>query len=81
IFEKASSLQIKRPEKFGGDINIESYGELEKAYASGKLHPADLKAAVAAEINKLLEPIRKHFATNAKARKLAEQVKSFEVTR
>lgn len=81
IFERAESLQIRRPEKFGGDLSIESYKELENLYSSGKLHPADLKAAVAAEINKLLEPVRKHFATNAKARKLAEQVKSFEVTR
>ncbi len=81
IFEKAKSLSIKRPEKFGGDLNVESYSELEKLYSSGKLHPADLKAAVAAEMNTLLEPIRRHFSANAKARKLAEQVKSFEVTR
>ncbi len=81
IFEKNESLQIKRPEKFGGDISMENYSELEKIYSEGKLHPADLKAAVATAINELLEPVRKHFSTNAKAKKLAEQVKSFEVTR
>ncbi len=81
IFEKVKSLHIKRPEKFGGDLNVESYSELESLYGSGKLHPADLKAAVESEINSFLEPVRKHFATNAKARQLAEQVKSFEVTR
>lgn len=81
IFEKLSPLQIKRQEKFGGDLNIESYYELEQVYSSGKLHPADLKKAVAEAINKVLEPIRQHFRTNAKARKLAEQVKGFEVTR
>ncbi len=81
IFEKTKSLEIKRPEKFGGDLNIESYSELENLYIGGKLHPADLKNAVATEINRLLEPARKHFTTNAKARQLAEQVKSFEITR
>ena len=81
IFEKLKSLEIKRPEKFGGDLNIESYGELEKIYSSGKLHPADLKNSAAAAINELLEPVRKHFSTNAKARKLAEQVRGFEITR
>jgi len=81
IFEKYPVIEIKRPEKFGGDLNIESYEKLEKLYGSGKLHPADLKNAVAISINELLEPVRKHFSTNSKARKLAEQVKSFEITR
>ena len=81
IFEKLDSLEIKRPEKFGGELNVESYSELEKIYSNGKLHPADLKGAVAQSINQLLEPARKHFSTNAKAKKLAEQVKSFKVTR
>ena len=81
IFEKFPSLEISRPEKFGGDINIESYDDLEKIYSSGKLHPADLKTAVAISLNTLLTPVRKHFLANAKARKLADQVKDFEITR
>ena len=81
VFEKVKSLNIKRSEKFGGDLNIGSYKELEGLYSNGNLHPADLKTSVAAEINNLIEPIRKHFSTNARARSLAEQVKSFEVTR
>ena len=32
---------------------------MEKDFAAKKLHPMDLKQAVAEEINKLLEPIRK----------------------
>ena len=81
IFGKLSNLEINRPEKFGGSLNLESYAELEKIYAEGKLHPADLKNAVATSINEILEPVRKHFSTNARARKLAERVNSFEVTR
>lgn len=52
-------LEIKRPEKFGGNLTYNNYEELEKDYLEEKLHPMDLKSAVAEEINKLLEPIRK----------------------
>ncbi len=81
IFEKFSSIELKRPEKFGGDLNIESYGDLEKMYAEGKIHPADLKNAVSGKLNELIEPVREHFRTNSRAKKLLEQVKGFEVTR
>lgn len=81
IFEKFKSLEIERPSKFGGNLSIGSYDELEEIYASGKLHPMDLKNAVAAHINELVEPVRKHFEKNAKAKKLLAQVKKFDVTR
>jgi len=50
---------IKRPEKFGGNIEFSTYEELEKAYVNKQLHPMDLKIAVAEEIDKMLGPIRK----------------------
>ncbi len=80
IFEKISKLIIERPEKFGGNLTIKSYSELEQLFSDGKIHPMDLKKSVANEINKLLDPIRKHFS-KGKASKLLEQVKSFDVTR
>ncbi|MBN2454296.1 tyrosine--tRNA ligase [Candidatus Woesearchaeota archaeon] len=81
IFEKFKELEIKRPEKFGGDVKIESYENLAKVYSSGELHPADLKSAVAGKINEVVSPVRNHFEKNAKAKKLLEQVKSYKVTR
>ncbi len=81
IFEKFPAVEIKRPEKFGGDLNIGSYNELEKLYSEGKIHPADMKNAAAEKLNELLEPIRRNFATDSRAKKLMEQVRSFEVTR
>lgn len=51
-------LAIKRSEKFGGNISYDSYEKLEEDYLAKKLHPMDLKNAVAEEVNKLLEPIR-----------------------
>ncbi|MEM2137449.1 MAG: tyrosine--tRNA ligase [Candidatus Methanomethylicia archaeon] len=54
---------IKRSSKFGGDLLIRSYEELEKAYLGG-LHPLDLKNATASYLNKILEPVRKYFEDN-----------------
>jgi len=53
------TFKIKRPEKFGGDIEYKSYEELEKDFKEKKLHPMDLKQALTEEIIKLLGPIRK----------------------
>jgi len=50
---------INRDKKYGGNIEYDSYDKLEKDYISGKLHPLDLKKAVAKEINKLMENVRK----------------------
>jgi len=81
IFEKFDSLKIERPEKWGGNLEFKSYKELEAAFVEKKLHPMDLKTAVAIRINELIEPVRKHFETNKKAKELLEQVKSYQITR
>ncbi len=81
VFEKFGSFEIERPEKFGGNMSIGSYDELAKIYSRGKLHPMDLKNATATHINKMIEPVRKHFEKNVKARKLLEQVKGYQLTR
>jgi len=59
--DEKSELHIERPEKFGGDVTYYSYAELERDFIEKKLHPLDLKKAVAEELIKLLEPARKHF--------------------
>lgn len=50
-------LKIERPEKFGGDVEYDSYEKLEKDFVSKKLHPMDLKQAVAKEINNIFSKI------------------------
>ena len=57
--DQKKDFVIKRDKKFGGDVSYKTYEELEKDFANKKLHPADLKKALAAEVNILLEPIRK----------------------
>ena len=63
IFPIAGKITVQRPSKFGGNVIFKSYSSLESAYKSGKLHPMDLKAALANELNKILAPIRKSFAS------------------
>jgi len=77
VFEKVKKFEIERPEKFGGNVAFDSYGDLEKAFVSKKVHPMDLKAATAKYIDEFLQPIREHFKTNKKAKKLLEKVNSF----
>jgi tyrosyl-tRNA synthetase len=81
IFERFKKITIKRPEKFGGNITVESYDELRSLFIKKEIHPLDLKNTIAEYINELLEPIRKHFKTSKKARELEKQVLSYETTR
>ena len=57
---KGEKFLIERPEKFGGNLEFNSYYELEKVYASD-LHPLDLKNAATVYINKILEPVHRYF--------------------
>ncbi|MBI4036060.1 tyrosine--tRNA ligase [Candidatus Daviesbacteria bacterium] len=61
FYNPGSNLEIKRPEKFGGNITYTSYEDLEKDYAAKNLHPQDLKMAVAEWLINKLEPVRKYF--------------------
>lgn len=48
---------VKRDKKYGGDWEYSSYLEIEKDFIEKKLHPMDLKVAVAKEINGLLSKV------------------------
>lgn len=61
VFPRVDKIAIKRPEKFGGNVEYNNYNELSAAFAGGKLHPADLKKAVSEELNAMLAPVRKEF--------------------
>ena len=81
IFEKFDSIDIKRPEKFGGDLSFKDYKELIESFSKKELHPMDLKTSVSFYINELVKPVREHFENDAKAKALLEKVQSFEITR
>lgn len=76
----SSTLEIKRPEKFGGNKTYKSYSELESDFGEKKLHPMDLKTAMAEKLVEILEPAREHFAS-AKMKKLKEEMDKLIITR
>ncbi|MBT3985784.1 tyrosine--tRNA ligase [archaeon] len=45
---------VERDEKYGGNVEYEDYGNIEQDFIKKKLHPMDLKIAVAKEISELL---------------------------
>ena len=81
VFHENKAFQINRPTKFGGSIEFQSYQELEKAYACGGLHPQDLKNAVAEELSKILEPVRRYFETDKEAKECLNSMKEVQITR
>ncbi len=81
VFSSFDEIVVERPQKFGGTMQYSSYADLEKDYIAKKIHPADLKTAAVKYLDKLLEPVRKHFEQNPYAKSLLERVKSFNVTK
>ena len=58
IFPRFSVVEVKRAQKFGGDLRYGTYRELAEDFAKEKLHPMDLKKAASEYINLLLDPVR-----------------------
>lgn len=55
--DKEEKLVIKRPEKFGGNLEYSSYKELETAVKEESIHPLDVKNTAAEKITNLLSGI------------------------
>lgn len=78
---KLEKITIDRPEKFGGILTVKTYSELEEKFANKEIHPNDLKNTLIPLLDKLIEPVRQHFETDQEAKKLLQEVQSFQVTR
>ena len=74
-------VDIARAQADGGDVRFDDYAALEAAYVAGGVHPGDLKGALTAALNAILQPVRDHFANDAAAAELLRKVKSYKVTR
>ncbi|MFH1896176.1 MAG: tyrosine--tRNA ligase, partial [bacterium] len=81
LFEENESLTVTRLPKYGSNRTYKTYKNLESDYVGGNLHPTDLKKMVSAELEKLIRPVREYFETNEEAKKLYEEVKSYQITR
>lgn len=63
VFPYKNTLSIKRPEKFGGNLEL-TEEELVKIYEEGNLHPMDLKNAIASYMIEFLRPVREYMENN-----------------
>jgi tyrosyl-tRNA synthetase len=77
-FPWQGSVQIDRPTKYGGSITITDPEELGKEYRNGKIHPLDLKNAVAESLIKILEPVREEFQRKPE---LYQKMQELQITR
>ncbi|MBS3091308.1 tyrosine--tRNA ligase [Candidatus Pacearchaeota archaeon] len=81
IFKRYNLVEIKKDKKFGGNLEYSNYEDLEKDFVDKKLHPLDLKNAVAFYLNEMIAPVREYFEKNKKAKVLYEEVKKYSITR
>lgn len=63
VYGIRDDMTIERDAKNGGTVTYPRYAELETAYASGALHPMDLKENLSNYLVSLLAPARMHFST------------------
>jgi tyrosyl-tRNA synthetase len=61
IFHQFSQFTIERSTSHGGNITYYNNNDLTADFLRKKIHPLDLKNAVAVQINKIVEPIRNYF--------------------
>lgn len=63
IFTESDKLLIERPDKFGGNLEL-TQKQLKDSYEKEKLHPLDLKNAVARELTKIFKVVREYLKDN-----------------
>ncbi len=77
--ERKEPFVLERPAKYGGPLEFWTYEELERAYAAGQIHPADLKNAAAEALIKILEPVRGFF--QGPGASILEEMRGLVITR
>jgi tyrosyl-tRNA synthetase len=61
VFHEFDEFVIERPTRYGGSTTYTNYKDLEHDFVIKKIHPMDLKNSTVNYVNKIIEPIRKHF--------------------
>jgi tyrosyl-tRNA synthetase len=61
VFHEFDEFVVERPTRYGGSTTYTNYKDLEHDFVIKKIHPMDLKNSTANYVNKIIEPIRKHF--------------------
>jgi len=79
LVRKGENIEIIN-EKTGERKVYENIEQLKKDYIEGKIHPLDLKNAVASYLAEMLEPARKYFLEGS-GRKYLEEMREIKITR
>ena len=72
IVLRSGPLRVERPDRFGGDTEFGSYAELEAAFAAKRLHPSDLKGAVADALVPIVAGIAARAPMSGRVRQIIE---------
>jgi len=83
ILPLKGGFTVTKPEKYGGDVykfddTEDSWNKMIELYSTNVIHPSDIKPLVRDAINELLEPVREHFNTNERAKKILNTIKSWK---
>ena len=73
IFPIYKTLDVSRPDEYGGDVSYSSFDEVKADFASQKLHPGDLKKGVESKLNDLLSEVQTFYQSS---KELQDLVKS-----
>ena len=75
IFPILGKFDVQRKKGHGGSITYSEYENLRSDYMNGRLHPMDLKNAVAEALIFILKPAREEFGSETK-KKLVDQIRA-----
>jgi tyrosyl-tRNA synthetase len=75
VFSHSNMFVLKRDAKYGGDLAVTGFEELERLYVAGKVHPQDLKVNMARFLSDELAPVREYFDARPK---VLEEVRGIE---
>ena len=81
IFPNKGEFNLKRSEKYGGNIDYLKVSELKESYTKGLIHPLDLKKSTEEMLNSILDGIRQYFHDKSEAQKILDRMKELEITR
>jgi tyrosyl-tRNA synthetase len=77
VFRDGGQAKLMRDPKYGGDVDVESYGQLEKSFTSGEIHPKDLKANISRILSERLAPVREYFRKHPRPLESMRSLESF----
>ncbi|MEL9998567.1 MAG: tyrosine--tRNA ligase [Thermoplasmata archaeon] len=68
--------EVKIERKYGGEIIVKNYNELETLYSKKEIHPLDLKENISELLIEILKPVRERLDKKEELREMIENISS-----